>query len=215
MSELTAIDILVNPDEATIERARGLNSRMLASVPDGFTLDTTHQPHITTLQRYVRTADLDDVYDAVRDTIESTETATLSYEAVAIRHADWGVPGQGLAAIVIEPSAAVLAFQAALLEAIGRFTEDHGDADAFVRDPGEDISQSTMDWVDGYVPAQIGAGRYVAHITVGFATLEDLRAIEAEQFDAFQVRPVAVAVYHLGNSGAARTELKAWQLSAA
>ena len=68
MSDLTAIDILVNPDEATLEHARKVNARMRQSVPDGFALDATHQPHITTLQRYVHTADLDQVYDAVEQT---------------------------------------------------------------------------------------------------------------------------------------------------
>lgn len=59
MSDLTAIDILVNPDENTLERARAVNARLRQSVPSGFELDATHLPHITILQRYVRTADLE------------------------------------------------------------------------------------------------------------------------------------------------------------
>jgi len=213
MSDLTAIDILVNPDDETLERARKVNASMRQSVPSGFALDATHQPHITTLQRYVRTADLEKVYDAVQTTIGATDIPSLQYQGVAIRHADWGVPGQGLAVIVIQPSPAVLDLQARLLAAVDEFVESGGTAAAFVRDPGEDISQSTMDWVEGYVPAQIGAGKYIAHVTVGFATLEDLRTIEAEPFDAFAVHPASIAVYHLGNSGAARTRLKEWTLS--
>ena len=122
--------------------------------------------------------------------------------------------GQGLAVILIQPSTQVLDFQAALLAAVTPFTETGGTAAAFVTDPGETITQSTLDWVEGYVPAQIGPDNYVAHITVGFATLDDLEAIEAEPFDAFTVHPAGVAVYHLGNSGAARTQLKAWPLTA-
>jgi len=212
MSDLTAIDILVNPDDGAIERAKQINERMRESVPSGYALDATHQPHITTLQRFVRTADLDHVYDAVATTIEATDMSSLGYQAIAIGHGDWGVPGQGLAAIVVQPNSEVLAFQAALLEAVMPYTESGGTAEAFVRDPGEEISQSTCDWVDGYVPGQIGEGHYIAHITVGFATLDDLTEIEAEHFDSFPVRPVSLAVYHLGNSGTARTELKAWAL---
>ncbi|MFF2367757.1 hypothetical protein ACFVU0_34295 [Streptomyces sp. NPDC058122] len=210
MTDLTAVDVLVNPDETTLRHARAWNARMRGSVPGGFALDASHQPHITTLQRYVRTADLDDVYDAVRRTLAATDTSTLSYRAVAIKHADWGVPGQGLAGILLEPGPPVLALQAALLAAISPFTESGGTADAFVTDPGESISRSTLDWVDGYVPAQIGPGHYTAHITVGFATLDDLATIEAEPFEAFTVRPAAVAVHQLGNSGAARRLLKTW-----
>jgi hypothetical protein len=213
MTDLTAIDILVNPDDATLERARAVNARMLGSVPSGFALDATHQPHITTLQRYVRTADLGTVYDAVEATIAATDVASLTYQAIAIRHADWGVPGQGLGVIVIQPSPPVLDLQARLLAAVTPFVAPGGTDDAFVRDPGEVISQSTKDWVEGFVPAQIGAGTYIAHITVGFATLDDLKVIEAEPFDAFAVQPASIAVYHLGNSGAARRRLKEWLLT--
>jgi hypothetical protein len=212
VSDLTAIDILVNPDDATIEHARTWNARMRQSVPGGFALDATHQPHITTVQRYVRTTDLDYVYDAVERTLAATDTASLSYRAVAVKHADWGVPGQGLAVLIVQPSPDVLDFQAALLTAVTPFTASGGTATAFVRDPGEEISQSTLDWVENFVPAQIGAGNYIAHITVGFATLDDLKTIEAEPFHPFAVRPSSVAVYHLGNSGAARKLLRAWPL---
>ncbi|WKD36975.1 hypothetical protein [Streptomyces xanthophaeus] len=210
MNDLTAIDVLVDPDEETVRRARAWNARMRASVPDGFALDASHRPHITTLQRYVRTAGLDEVYEAVRRTLAATDTGALTYRAVALRHADWGVPGQGLAVILLEPGPQVLDFQAALLAAVSPFTGSGGTAAAFVADPGEDISRSTLDWVEGYVPAQIGPGRYAAHITVGFAALDDLTAAEAEPFDAFTVRPAAVAVHQLGNSGAARKLLRSW-----
>jgi hypothetical protein len=213
VSGLTAIDILVNPDEATIERARQVNARMRESVPGGFALDATHQPHITTLQRYVRTADLDRVYDSVEKTVAATDAASLSYRAVAIRHTNWGVPGQGLAVLIVQPSPQVLDFQADLLAAVTPYVESGGTDAAFVRDAGEPISQSTRDWVEGFVPAQIGPGKYIAHITVGFATLDDLKSIEAEPFNPFPIHPTSLAVYHLGNNGTARKELKAWTLS--
>ncbi|MFD7396842.1 hypothetical protein ACFV60_17625 [Streptomyces virginiae] len=204
MNDLTAVDVLVDPDGTTLEHARAWNARMRESVPDGFALDASHRPHITTLQRYVRTADLAEVYDAVHRILAETDTSALSYRAVAIGHADWGVPGQGLAVILLRPGPQVFDFQAALLAAVSPFTESGGTAAAFVTDPGEGISRSTLDWVDGYVPAQIGPDLYTAHITVGFATLDDLTAIEAEPFEAFTVRPASFAVYQLGNSGAAR-----------
>jgi hypothetical protein len=95
MTDLTAIDILVNPDDATIRHAQRCNERMRESVPSGFALDATHQPHITTLQRFVRTADLDDVYAAVERTLAATDVAALSYDAVALRHGDWAFPARG------------------------------------------------------------------------------------------------------------------------
>jgi hypothetical protein len=210
MSELTAIDILIDPDEAAMKRAREVNARLLESVPlpRGWALDETHQPHITTLQRYVRTDDLDELYDAVAKTVAATDLASLSYTATKITHADWGFPGIAPTVLMVETDAAVLDFQAELLAAIDPFVESGGTAAAFVADPGEAISPTIVDWVEKFVPDQVGAGKYFPHLTVGVATFDDLKAIEAEPFEPFAVRPARVAVYHLGNNGTARGLLK-------
>jgi hypothetical protein len=120
MSELTAIDILIDPDEAAMVRAREVNTRLLESVPlpEGWVRDDTHRPHITTLQRYVRTADLDKVYEAVEKAIAATDLSALAYTATGITHADWGFPGIAPTVLSVETNAAVLDFQAELL---GRF----------------------------------------------------------------------------------------------
>jgi hypothetical protein len=213
MTNLTAVDILLNPDEGAVVQARALNERLRRSVPDGFALDATHAPHITTLQRFVRTADLERMFEAVEKTIAETDVSALTLRAVAIRHADWGVPGQGLAVLQLQPNAAVLDYQARLLAAISPYVETGGTAAAFVTDAGDpDISHTTIDWVEGFVPGQLG-DKYIPHITVGFATLADLKEIEAAPLDAFNVHPASVAVYHLGNNGTARQQLKAWPLS--
>jgi hypothetical protein len=212
MSELTAIDILIDPDEAAMQRAREVNGRLLESVPlpKGWALDDTHRPHITTLQRYVRTADLDQLYDAIEKAVEATDMASLSYEAVKITHADWGFPGVAPTVLMVEVGDKVLDFQAALLAAITPFVESGGTAAAFVADPGETIEPTIIDWVEKFVPDQIGAGKYFPHLTVGVATFDDLKVIEAEPFEAFAVSPAGVAVYHLGNNGTARELLKSF-----
>jgi hypothetical protein len=63
------------------------------------------------------------------------------------------------------------------------------------------------------VRAQIGAGNYFRHLTVGVAKFDDLKVIEAEPCNAFAVHPVSAAVYHLGNNGTARKLLKAWPVT--
>ena len=214
MSDLTAIDILVDPDPAAIERARTVNARLLQSVPSppGWELDDTHMPHITHLQRYVRTADLAHVNDAVAQTVAATDMASLGYQAVKITHADWGFPGMAPTVLLVQVSPEVLAFQAALVAAVTPFVESGGTAAAFVADPGETISPTIIDWVDKYVPAQIGDGNYLPHLTVGVATFDDLEIIEAEPFDPITVHPASVSIYHLGNNGTARKLLKTWQV---
>jgi hypothetical protein len=213
VTELTAIDVLIDPDEQAIERARTVNARLLESMPEGWVLDDTHQPHITTLQRYVRTADLDRVYDAVAQVVAQTDIGSLSYQAVGITHADWGFPGYGPTVLQVQVSPEVLAFQARLVDAIAPFVEPGGTAEAFVADPGEVISPTIIDWVEAYVPNQIGAGKYFPHLTVGVDTFDHLTIIEAEPFAAFSVHPASVAVYHLGNNGTARKKLTGWPMT--
>jgi hypothetical protein len=113
VSELTAIDVLIDPDEDAMKRARLVNARLLESVPlpQGWVLDDTHQPHVTTLQRYVRTADLDRVYDAVEKTVGETDLDSLSYKAMKITHADWGFPGIAPTVLLVETNDAVLDFR--------------------------------------------------------------------------------------------------------
>jgi hypothetical protein len=96
------------------------------------------------------------------------------------------------------------------MASISAFVESGGTAAAFVADPGETIEPAIIESVERFVPDQIGAGKYFPHLTVGVATFDDLKVIEAEPFEAFAIRPASVAVYHLGNNGTAREMLKTW-----
>src|ERR1700722_15411266 len=182
MTDLTAIDVLIDPDEQALARARTINARLLESLPQGWALDDTHKPHITTLQRSVRTADLSKVYDAVEEVHSETDMDSLGYQAVKITHADWGFPGYGPTVLLVQVSPEVLAFQGKLEAAIAPFVESDGTAEAFVADPGEVISPTIIKWVEAYVPDQIGDGKYLPHLTVGAGKFEDLKVIEAEPF---------------------------------
>jgi hypothetical protein len=156
MSELTAIDILMNPDDSMIKPAKSVNERFLENVPSppGFALDENHQPHITTLQRYVRTADLDGVFEAVQGVTKSVDMSTLTFTAVGIKHMEVAeYPGIGLTGILVKPGQAVLDFQAGLIEALKPFTGSGGTADAYVRTEAEpDINATTIEYIEHYVP---------------------------------------------------------------
>lgn len=209
MGELTAIDILIHPDDTLITHAKAANARMLASDPQGFALDENHMPHITTLQRYVRTADLDQVYAAVQRTKESVDLRKLEFTAERFAHMDMG-SDIGLTAIVVTPSHQVLDFQASLIGAVEQFTESSGTADAYVRTQAEpDINDTTINYIRDYVPKHSGAN-FMAHVTTGLAKLGDLSRIEAEPFDTFTFAASGMGVYQLGNNGTAAKPLKNW-----
>lgn len=96
----------------------------------------------------------------------------------------------------------VLGFGAALPAALCPFAGSGGTAGGFVTGPGEEIGDSTLEWVGGCVPAgRPGPGRCTARIVVGFAALGDFGVIGAGPFGEFTVRGAAVAVYRPGTAG--------------
>ncbi|MGA9871499.1 MAG: hypothetical protein WBQ44_10210 [Rhodococcus sp. (in: high G+C Gram-positive bacteria)] len=211
MSALTAIDVLIEPDATMVARAEHENARMLGSIaaPAGYALDEHHRPHITTLQRYVRTADLDAVFAAIEAVRAQLDLASLTFTAEAIRHMDVQ-RGVGLAAVVVRPGPEVLDFQAKLIEAIAPYVESGGTAEAYVRTDAEpDINEVTIEYIKNYVPHHSGAN-YLAHVTVGLAKLDDLGPIEDEAFEPLTFAASALSVYQLGNNGTAAKHLKSF-----
>ena len=83
-SDVTAIDTLLNPDGTLVQHAEAANRRLLSVFPKGFALDATHHPHISCLQRYVKTKDLDKVFDAVTKVLAGEKPADLEVDGVQV-----------------------------------------------------------------------------------------------------------------------------------
>ncbi len=209
MSDLTAIDILILPDETMLERAGALNEEMRGSVPEGFALDANHTPHITLLQRYVRGADLDRAFDAVAAVVGAADPSALELRGVKVAHMEVAAePGLGLAGLVVQPSQGVLDLQASLIAAVEPYVESGGTADAYVTTAEEpEINGDTIAYVERYVPDHSGEN-YLAHVTVGLAKLDFLTELESQPFDTFAFHPAGFAIFQLGNNGTAQRELK-------
>lgn len=215
MGDLTAIDILMLPDEVMHGRAEALNAQMRGSVPEGFALDANHTPHITLLQRYVRSADLDDVYEAVGAAIDAADPPSLELTGVKVAHMEVAAqPGLGLAGLVVRPSQGVLDLQASLIEAVEPYVESDGTADAYVTTAEEpEINDDTINYIERYVPDHSGSN-YLAHVTVGLAKLDFLADLEDKPFEPFAFHLAGFAVFQLGNNGTAQRELKKFDLDA-
>ena len=128
-SPVTAIDILLEPDQTMVEHAVAANKRLLGVFPKGFALGKTHAPHISTLQRYVNTADLDKIYAAVAKVLAEEKPATWKLKAYKYYYIPW--KDIGLAGIVIEPTADLVRYQQKLIDAVTPFTVKTGTAAAF------------------------------------------------------------------------------------
>src|ERR1700683_2588697 len=78
---ITAIDIALEPDATMIQHAQADNARLLKAFPKGFALDASHHPHISMLQQFVRTADLDKVYTAANKVFASKKPTSWKLKA--------------------------------------------------------------------------------------------------------------------------------------
>ncbi len=208
-NQVTAIDVVLEPDAAMIKHAETVNARLLKVFPKGFALDASHHPHLSTLQRYVRTADLDAVYAAVGKVLAKENPARWQLKAFKYYYLPW--KDIGLAGIVVRPTDDWLRLQQELIDAVAPYTVKTATAAAFVTTPAEpDINQPTIDYVAAFVPDHSG-NHFNPHVTVGIATQDYLNKMLAEPFKAFTFSPVGASVYKLGNFGTAQKQLKAWE----
>ena len=209
-NSVTAIDILLEPDATMVRRAEVANRRLLKEFPKGFALGTTHQPHISCLQRYVRTADLEKVYKAVGNVLAEERPTSWKLNAYKFYYLPW--KDLGLAGIVIEPTNDLIRYQQKLIDAVTPFTVMTGTAAAFVTTKEvPDINQPTIDYVAQFVPDETG-NKFNPHVTIGLAPRDYLKKMLDEHFEEFTFSPVGASVYHLGNFGTARARLKEWKL---
>ncbi len=208
---VTAIDIALEPDAIMVQHAEAANARLLKVYPKGFSLDASHHPHITMLQRYVRTADLDKVYAAAGKVLASANAA--GWKLTAFKY--YFIPDKdlGLAGIVVKPTDDMLKVQQKLIDAVAPFTVKTGTAAAYVTTPeAPDVNQPTIAYVEAFVPEASGK-HFNPHVTIGIATQDYLKPMLAEPFEEFTFSPAGASVYHLGNYGAARAKLKALDLN--
>jgi hypothetical protein len=209
---VTAIDVALEPDATMVDAAKAANARLREGYPDGFDLDDTHNPHVSLLQTYVKTADLDKVYAAVAPLVDEAKAASANLEAHKYYFIPWGEIGLG--GIVVESTDPLLKLQADIIAAVAPYRVDSGTVDAFYStEGGKDIVKPVIDYVAAYFPDASGS-KFNGHVTTGLAQKATLEAIVAEPFDAFTFSNDGLSVYQLGAFGTARKELQAWDFKA-
>jgi hypothetical protein len=205
-----AIDVLLEPDATMLRHARANNARLLEAFPKGFALDEAHRPHITLIQRFVRTADLDKVYTAAEKVLADADPTRMSLEAFKYYYA----PGKdvGVAGIVARPTPELLKLQEELIAAVAPFTVEVGTIGAFTASHGDPATDSLLiGYVSTFVPKQTGE-HFSPHVSTGVAPQDYLDKMLAEPFEPFSFSPAGAAVYQLGPFGTAAKKLKEWDL---
>jgi hypothetical protein len=205
-NRVTAIDIALEPDATMVQHAMDANARLRKSFPKGFALDETHHPHISMLQQFVRTDDLDKVF-AAANAVMAKEKPT-AWTLKAFKYYYIPSPPLGLAGIVVEPTEDLHRLQDELITAVAPYTVKTGTPAAFFSDEGgRDIQKSLIDYVANFVTDAAG-GRFNPQVTIGVGTEEYLNKMSAEPFPPFTFSAPGASVYQLGSFGTARKELR-------
>ncbi|KQW70654.1 hypothetical protein ASE17_17415 [Phenylobacterium sp. Root77] len=206
---VTAIDVLLVPDATMADRAQAANARLLKVYPASFTLDEAHQPHITLIQRFVRTDELAEVYAAVGRALAAAGISNLKLEAIK----NYYTPGSetGVAGILVRRTPELLKLQQDMIAAVAPFTVETGPISAFTA-PHDAAANDAMliGYVATFVPKQTGEN-FNPHVSTGVAPKTYLDGMTAEPFEPFIFSPSGAGIYQLGPFGTAAKRLKSWE----
>jgi len=207
---IIAVDILLEPDARMLQRAEVNNARLLKEFPRGFALDAAHRPHITMVQRFVYSEDLEKVYAVIGNVIDSANTTAMNLVAFKYYYAPG--PGVGVAGICARPTPELLKLQADVIDAVAPFTMGTGTIAAFTASHNNPALDALLiEYVSAFVPKYSGAN-YNPHVSTGVGSREYLDGMLAEPFESFTFSPAGAAVYQLGPFGTAAKKLKEWDL---
>ena len=208
---ITAIDILLEPDAVMLKHAEADNVRLLNAYAKGFALDATHTPHITMLQCFVRTTDLDKLYAAEEKVFAAADVNAMKLEGFKRYYMPAG-DGLGIGGICANPSPEILKLQADIIAAAQPFMVETGPIGAFTAghdDPAIDVAM--IQYVSTFEKNAAGE-KFNPHVSTSYAAKRYFDKMVAEPFEPFTFSPAGAAVYQLGPFGTAAKKLKEWDL---
>ena len=207
---ITAIDILLEPDATMLQHSADNNARLLKEFPNGFSLDAMHTPHITMLQCFVPTANLEKIYAAAGQVLAKAKVKSIKLEAFKYYYAPAGATG--VAGICAKPTTEILKLQADIIAAVKPYLAETGPIGAFTA-PHDNpaIDAALIGYVSTFVPKMSGEN-FNPHVSTGVAPVAYLDAMLAEPFANFTFSAAGAAVYQLGPFGSAAKKLRQFDL---
>jgi hypothetical protein len=202
---LVAINVLMEPDRATVDHALAINAQLKSNFPQGFALDGQHTPHVTLVQCYVAESDVAGAARSLRSMLADGPPMNWNSRAIglyALMHENLGLMG-----IVIEPTEDLRRLQGEVIRGLAPFTVPVGAADAFAPQPdGAPVTKETIEYVNSFIATRTGE-HYNPHLTVGLGTRDFVEALKAEPFETLPFSAVSVSLYQLGEYGTAQKKL--------
>jgi hypothetical protein len=206
---ILAIDVLLEPDATMVKRAVAANAKLREDYPQGYTLGPEQVPHVTMVQRYVKTADLKAIEAAISEVLASQDPRKLKLTATGYAYAPWA--GVSITGIAVAPTPELSRLQAAVVTAVEPFAVAEGSLAAFSTSKDlPKVEEAIVDYVRTFVPKSSG-DKYNPHVTVGVAREDFVKRLKAEPFEKFAFKPVGVAIYQLGGYGTAQKRLWQWK----
>lgn len=188
---LIALDVAILPPQPVAARAIELSASLPTEESQGLLLGPDYLPHITLLQLFVSSDDLNACLDRVGEAVATCLPMRLRMTS--------GATGRNTVWMEIERAPVLVQLHTRLLDAALPFERSGGDATAFY---DGDARDRDIGWVAGYRATSSGA-LFRPHITLGHATHPPV--IELIEFNA-----TTVAACHLGRFCSCRRVLRAW-----
>jgi hypothetical protein len=207
--DIIAIDIALEPDAASVEKAKAFNARLWGNNPSGYKAPASYAPHITVAQRFVSARDFDSVAAAVCKVLDAERPVRWQLNTTGYVYAVW--PGVAATAILIERTQELERLQQKVLDAVAPFTVEGGTADAFVTSPDSPvINAETIDYVETFIPNATGKN-YAPHVMTGVAHEDFAERLKAGPYKPFKFKIAGAGIYQPGNFGTAAKKLWRWR----
>jgi hypothetical protein len=194
--DLIALDVAVLPPPDVAARAVALSGALPAGESPPLRLDGDHLPHITLMQLFARTNELEMVLSKVDEIVRPLAPLRLGVTG--------GGQGTNSVWMTIEKTPELERLHERLMEALRGLERPDGGTGAFF---GDDARLKDVLWVAGY-RLKSSFHHYEPHITLGHGS--EPPDVEPSTFQAD-----TVAVCHLGRYCTCRRLLRQWTLTGA
>jgi 2'-5' RNA ligase len=196
MSDLIALDVAVLPPADVTARAVALSAALPEAESPPLRLDAEHLPHITLMQLFARTNELDVVLSRVGDTVRAIAPLQLRVTG--------GGQGTNSVSMTIEKAPPLVQLHEQVMEALRGVERPDGGTAAFF---GDDVRLRDVLWVAGY-RLKSSFHHFEPHITLGHGSKPPV-------IEPFTFQADTVAVCHLGRYCTCRRVLRQWTLTGA
>ena len=196
MSDLIALDVAVLPPADVTARAVALSTALPEAESPPLRLDAEHLPHITLMQLFARTNELDVVLSRVGDTVRTIAPLQLRVTG--------GGQGTNSVSMTIEKAPPLVQLHEQVMEALRGVERPDGGTGAFF---GDDARLRDVLWVTGY-RLKSSFHHFEPHITLGHGSKPPV-------IEPFAFQADTVAVCHLGRYCTCRRVLRQWTLTGA